>query len=72
MYYIRINKELLIKIAAFIADAVNDPAIPRGVKTLWLENYIEVIAKWAMGNADDAVLFIRTCLNFDYKLEVSE
>jgi hypothetical protein len=62
----------LIKIAAFIADAVNDPAIPRGVKTLWLENYIEVIAKWAMGNADDAVPFIRTCLDFDYKLEVSE
>ncbi len=53
-----------------MADAVNDPAVPLPVKVIWLENYVETVAKWAMGNAGDIVLFIRECLNFDYKLEV--
>lgn len=66
----RIDKDKMIRIASFVAEAVNDPAISKPVKILWLQNYVETIASWAMGSAAESVLFIRECLKFDYKLEV--
>ena len=66
----KINVNYFTQITKFIADCINDPILSKGIKLLWLENYVEVVARWAMGNVDDVVFFIRECLEFDQKLEV--
>eukprot|EP00598_Pedospumella_elongata_P000332 CAMPEP_0184973120 /NCGR_PEP_ID=MMETSP1098-20130426/5014_1 /TAXON_ID=89044 /ORGANISM="Spumella elongata, Strain CCAP 955/1" /LENGTH=515 /DNA_ID=CAMNT_0027495551 /DNA_START=241 /DNA_END=1788 /DNA_ORIENTATION=- len=54
------------------ADNEPRPNPQRGVRWLWLGNYIEQIARWAMGDPEEVVLFIRECLNMDTVLEVIE
>ena len=67
----KVGKERITKTAEVVADAVNDPAVPTAVKMLWLSNYIESIAAWAvMDKPEQAVVFIKNCLNYDRKLEV--
>ena len=45
----RLNSRLLTNRAAFIAACVEDASVPMAVKLVWLENYAERIASWAMG-----------------------
>jgi hypothetical protein len=35
------------------------------VRQTWLGDYVEEIARWAMGGPESAVLFITECLNFE-------
>ena len=67
----RVPREHVIRLADFVASAVNDPAVRSHVKWFWLSNYAENIATWATGSPEKAVLFIRHCLNYDSKVEVS-
>ena len=39
--------------------------ISRAIKLTWIMDYIEQIARWAMGDPEETVMFIRECLNFD-------
>lgn len=69
----KLNKPFLLKTIQHIADCVNDEGVGLAIKTMWLDDYISTIARWAMGNAEDSVLFIRECLlDFDKKIEISE
>lgn len=63
--------DYIVSLAEIIADAVNDPAVPKPLKLMWLGNYVEHVAKWAMmKKSDNVVVFIRNCLAFKEKLEV--
>eukprot|EP01035_Chromulina_nebulosa_P021270 gene21270-27561_t len=66
----KISTDTITSIAQHVADCLNDPAISSDIKWLYLGNYIESVAKWAMGNADLTVVFIRKCLDFDKKLDI--
>ena len=41
-----------------------------GVRKIWLQNYSEKLARWAMGN-EEAVLFLKRCLYFNSKIQVT-
>ena len=67
------DKEKAVKDAAgYAAACVNEDSIETAVKIEWVQDYIEQIARWAMGSPDDAVFFIRECLNFDTLLSTTE
>lgn len=66
----KLDKEGIKKGAQYAADRVNDPSIPKGVRWIWIGDYIDFIARWAMGDSKMAVAFITTCLNFDQKVPV--
>jgi hypothetical protein len=41
----RLDKEGIKKGAQYAADRVNDPTIPKGVKWIWVGDYIDFIAR---------------------------
>ena len=41
--------------AQFIADIVNDDGISNDAKILWLHDYIEYVAAWAVSSADKVI-----------------
>ena len=69
----RLNSRLLTNRAAFIAACVEDASVPMAVKLLWLENYAERIASWAMGlsrkgnsnHYEEGLRFLLSCLDMD-------
>jgi hypothetical protein len=64
------ERDRVINAAKFIADALTDPIITNAIKWLWLDNYVEQLARWSMNDPDEAVVFIRECFQFDKKLKV--
>lgn len=59
---------------SYMGDNVKQFSLRRqsnSVKWTWLDDYVEQIASWAMGDATKAVLFIRECLYMDSVLRVS-
>ena len=64
----REGKEKAIEGATqYAANCVNEPVIEDVVKIEWLYDYVEHMARWAMGSQDEAVFFIRECFNIDMK-----
>ena len=60
------EKEKEIKTAAaYAAACVNEQAVENSVKIEWTFDYLEQLARWAMGSPDEAVFYLRECLNFD-------
>ena len=56
------------KSASFAAKCVNEPVVEDVVKVEWMYDYMEHMARWAMGTQDEAVFFLRECFNVDFKL----
>eukprot|EP00968_Pinguiococcus_pyrenoidosus_P015018 scaffold1376_cov257-Pinguiococcus_pyrenoidosus.AAC.31 len=67
-----IGTKALREAADFVAEGANDEAILPAIREQWAQNYVEEIARWAMGNPDDAIIFIKGCLSVDTKLKVPE
>ena len=78
----RLDSRLLTDRAAFIASCVEDSAVPLAAKRVWLENYAERIAGWAMGlsassdndmNAhEEGLRFLLSCLDIEDFVVVEE
>lgn len=51
--FCRVSKEHITKLAELIADALNDPAIRPSIRMIWLSNYVEHVAVWAMENIQE-------------------
>jgi hypothetical protein len=47
----RLNADHLTSRADFVAACVEDAVVPLGVKRVWLEDYAERVAAWAMGGS---------------------
>jgi len=54
-----------------VAAHINNPVVPSAVRWLWLGDYSEQLARWAMGSPEEAVLFLRECLNQPQKLNTT-
>ena len=65
-----INKDLVSDVAQKVADLVNNKHISKHIKEVFVDNYVEKIARWAMGRADMTVRFVRSCLQFDKYLDI--
>lgn len=66
-------KEKRIKdTAAYAAACVSEKVVPDSVKLEWVADYVEHIGRWAMGDPEETVFFIRECLNFDSILRVND
>ena len=61
-----------MKSADYVAQTVNQKGVSSAVRWMWLGDYVEQIARWAMGDPDQAVLFLLECLDMDDKIQVSE
>lgn len=68
----RINQKKLEASAQHAADCVNDKSITSGIKWIFIGDYVDRIARWAMQDPDKAVLFLTSCLQFDSKLKIIE
>lgn len=64
------DKPQLQMTAQYVADIVNDNHIPRGVKWIWVGDYVDRIARWAMNDPGKAPMFLARCMEFDKKVEV--
>uniref|UniRef100_A0A7S1U632 JmjC domain-containing protein n=1 Tax=Phaeomonas parva TaxID=124430 RepID=A0A7S1U632_9STRA len=65
-------REELEATADFVAECANDDVIPPAVREQWAQSYVEEIARWARGDPEEAVLFIRKCLSDDEHVKVPE
>lgn len=59
------NAREIISVAEKVAQLINDPSISKAVRQMWLGDYIEEVARWAMEGPGSVVLFLTECLNFD-------
>eukprot|EP01038_Epipyxis_sp_PR26KG_P008472 gene8472-11454_t len=64
------DKERVIRAAQFVSDRLNSPLLSPGIGMIWLNNYVEQIARWAMNDADSSVVFILECLNYNSKIDL--
>ena len=64
------NKLSLQNSAQYVADILNDQGISQGVRWIWVGDYVDRIARWAMNDPSKAPLFISSCVNFDKKVPV--
>jgi hypothetical protein len=64
------DKPKLQATAQYVADIVNDKQIPRGVKWIWIGDYVDRIARWAMNDPAKAPMFLAACVEFDKKVDV--
>lgn len=61
---------VLTTTAQYVADIVNSAHIPKGVGWIWVGDYVDKIARWAMNDPSKAPLFLASCLLFDEKIQV--
>ncbi|CAE7757419.1 unnamed protein product, partial [Symbiodinium microadriaticum] len=54
--------------AQYVADIVNGAGIPAGVGWIWVGDYVDRIARWAMNDPTKAPLFLATCIPFAEKI----
>jgi hypothetical protein len=70
----KLNTDLIASRAQFIADTLLDPELekePVGVRIIWLQNYVERLAQWAMGGAAERTgLFVLQCLHQEEMLHI--
>ena len=63
-----LNIDLVQHTADKVAKLVN--SVLPAIKNIWINNYIELIARFATGNPDRTVLFLKQCLDINKKLPI--
>ncbi len=67
----KLDSNFIESTAQYAADLIQkNNFITSSIKWLFIGDYVEHIGRWAMGNPDETVLFIRECFQFDHKIDV--
>lgn len=67
----KLDSNFIESTAQYAADLIQkNNFITPSIKWLFIGDYVEHIGRWAMGNPDETVLFIRECFQFDHKIDV--
>jgi len=62
----KLDHEIVKLHIQFIVDCLNDPILTHSLRIVWLQEYIEKIARWAMGGDSlQAIFFILQCIDQD-------
>lgn len=65
-----LDRERVVATAERLATFANDPSVTPPVRWLWLGDYVERVARWAMGDPEGVPLFLLRCLDMEGKIEV--
>lgn len=65
-----LDRERVLTAAERLAAAANDPSVAPAVRWLWLGDYVERVARWAMGGPEGVPLFLLLCLDMEGTIEV--
>jgi len=67
-----IDRDMVEKTAGKIVEYTNNKRINKHIREIFVDNFVEKVARWTMGSADRAVFFVRSCLQFAKYLEIVE
>lgn len=68
-----LDKDLIYTSVRFVIKCIYDKAVSESIRMIWVDNYVEHVARWAMmNNPNDAILFIKECFLFDEKIPYTD